>query len=61
MQGINIERSLAVIEDKLKGRKCLEDIVVLAKEHPSSINRFLSLAESIEADLNSKGSAPDVS
>lgn len=55
MEAINIERSLAVIEEKLKDRKCLSDLMVLAKTHPSSINRFISLAESIEADLNSKG------
>lgn len=55
MEAINIERSLAVIEEKLKDRKCLNDLLVLAKAHPSSINRFISLAESIEADLNSKG------
>lgn len=55
MEAINIERSLAVIEEKLKDCKCLNDLLVLAKAHPSSINRFISLAESIEADLNSKG------
>lgn len=55
MQTINIDRSLADIETRLRGRKCLPDILSLAKVHPESINRFLSLAEAIEADLNTRG------
>ena len=55
MQNLNIDRSLSLIETKLKGRHCLKDLVILAKEHPESINRFISLAEAIEDDLNSRG------
>lgn len=55
MQTINIERSLATIETRLRGRKCLDEIMTLAKDHPEQINRYLSLAELIEMDLNSRG------
>lgn len=55
MQNLNIERSISLIETKLKDRHCLKDLVILAKEHPESINRFISLAEAIEDDLNSRG------
>lgn len=55
MQNLNIDRSIAQIEEKLRGRHCLKDLVILAKEHPESINRFISLAEAIEDDLNSRG------
>lgn len=55
MQSINIERSLATIETRLRGRKCLDEILALAKEYPEQINRYLSLAELIEMDLNSRG------
>ena len=55
MQTINIERSLAMIESRLQGRKCLGELISLAKEHPESINQYLSLAELIEADLANRG------
>ena len=55
MQNLNIDRSIAQIEEKLRGRHCLKDLVILAKEHPESINRFICLAEAIEDDLNSRG------
>ena len=55
MQTINIDRSISMIETRLHGCKCLQDVIALAKKHPDSINQFLSLAEAIETDLNTKG------
>ena len=57
MQNINIDRSIAIIEATLKDRHCLKELVFLAKKYPESINSFISLAESIEEDLNSRGFA----
>lgn len=54
MQNINIDRSIAIIEATLKDRHCLKELVFLAKKYPESINSFISLAESIEEDLNSR-------
>lgn len=44
-----------MIESRLQGRKCLSELISLAKEHPESINQYLSLAELIEADLANRG------
>ena len=55
MQTINIDRSISMIESRLHGCKCLNDVISLAKKHPDSINQFLSLAEAIESDLLTKG------
>lgn len=55
MQTINIERSLSIIETRLQGRKCLGELISLAKNHPEDINSYLSLAELIEADLANRG------
>ena len=44
-----------MIESRLQGRKCLGELISLAKEHPESINQYLSLAELIEADLANRG------
>ena len=54
MQSINIDRGISLIEAKLHGKKCLAPLTALAKEHPDCINRYISLAEAIDADLTSR-------
>ena len=54
MQPVNIERGIAAIEAKLQDRKCLPHLLALARKHPEDINKYLSLAESIESDLSTR-------
>ena len=54
MQPVNIERGLAAIEAKLQDRKCLPHLLALARKHPEDINKYLSLAESIDSDLSAR-------
>ena len=59
MQPVNIERGLAAIEAKLQDRKCLPHLLALAREHPEDINKYLSLAESIDSDLSVRCTFPN--
>ncbi|KAK8801326.1 hypothetical protein WA171_004472 [Blastocystis sp. BT1] len=60
MQPVNIERGLAAIEAKLQDRKCLPHLLALAREHPEDINKYLSLAESIDSDLSARSTTVKV-
>ena len=58
MQSINIDRGIALIESKLHGKKCMTPLITLAKEHPDCINRYIMLAEAIDADLSTRCICP---